>query len=353
MSNERTATLGVPADAEILRRKDEHLDLALGQQAQKRRSGFDDYQLEHCALPEVDLDEIDLSVEWWGRRLPLPFVISSMTGGPVRGARINAHLAEAAETLGLVLAVGSQRVAIEGAGEAGLGRELRRLAPTAPIWSNLGAAQLVAGYGVDEARRAVDMIEADALIIHLNPLQEAVQAGGDRRWKGVLGAMETLIRQLERPVVVKEVGYGLSAEVGRALAGVGVAALDVAGSGGTAWADIEGARSASAVDRKVADAFQGWGLETPAAVEKLRAALPDMPLIASGGVRHGVDAAVALRLGADLIGQAGPVLRAALESPEAVLRHFDILKRQLHIACFCTGSRDLLELRGANLSRRS
>lgn len=330
----------------IVTRKDEHLDLALSQQAPGRANAFDDVILPHCALPELDLDEIDLSTRFLGRRLALPFVISAMTGGPARGAAINAHLAAAAEALKIPFAVGSQRVALEGAQTAGLGPELRRLAPTIPLWANFGAAQLTQGYGVDEARRAMEMIGADALIIHLNPLQEAVQAGGDTRWRGVAAAIEALARELEAPIIVKEVGYGISPAVARRLQGAGVAAVDVAGSGGTAWAAIEGERATSDAAADTARAFDGWGIPTPQAIRSVRAACPDLPLIGSGGVRHGVDAAKAIALGADLVGQAGPLLPAAMVSAEAVVGHVEVLARQLRIACFATGCADLSALRG-------
>ncbi|HEY8615940.1 type 2 isopentenyl-diphosphate Delta-isomerase [Phenylobacterium sp.] len=336
----------------IIRRKDEHLDIALRQQA-GGANGFDSLVLEHCALPELDLAEIDLATRFLDRELALPFLISSMTGGPERGAAINANLAVAAEHLGIPLAVGSQRVALEGAAQAGIDAGLRRLAPGIPIWSNLGAAQLVQGYGVDDARRAVEMIGADALIVHLNPLQEAVQPAGDRHWAGVLAALETLAVRLERPVIVKEVGYGLSGAVARRLQDVGVAAVDVAGAGGTDWAAIEAERIADVQERQVADAFQGWGIPTPRAIAEVRAACPDLPVIGSGGIRHGVDAAKAIRLGADLVGQAGGVLAAALVSAEAVVQHFETLARQLRIACFCTGARDLPALRFVRLVTRA
>lgn len=335
----------------IVTRKDQHLDLALAQQEQARSNAFDQVRLPHCALPELDLEEIDLSTRFLGRRLGLPFVISSMTGGPARGALINAHLAAAAEALQIPLAVGSQRVALEGAQSGGLDRELRRLAPTTPLWANFGAAQLLQGYGVDQARRALEMIGADALIIHLNPLQEAVQPGGDVQWRGVTAAIETLAGRLGAPVIVKEVGYGISPSVARRLRDAGAAAVDVAGAGGTAWARIEGDRAASEATAETARAFDGWGIPTPEAIAMVRTACPDLPLIGSGGVRNGVDAAKAIALGADLVGQAGPVLAAAMVSAEAVIGHFDVLARQLRIACFATGSADLAGLRSLDVRR--
>lgn len=333
----------------ILRRKDEHLDLALRQAAAARANPFDAVRLEPCALPELALDEVDLRAEFLGARLRAPLLVSSMTGGPRRGAAINGHLAEAAEALGLAIGVGSQRIALEGAGSAGIDATLRRRAPSALLLANLGGVQLAQPGGLDLARRAVEMIEADGIIIHLNPLQEAVQPAGDTDWRGVLDAIARLAATLGRPVIAKEVGFGLSAAVARRLAQAGVAALDVAGAGGTQWALIEAERAADPRDQAVGQAFDGWGLTTPEAIRAVRAACPEIPLVASGGVRHGVDAAKAIRLGADLVGQAGGVLQAALQSTEAVVQHFEVLIRQLRIACFSAGAGDLQALRQVRL----
>lgn len=336
------------APPEIVRRKDEHLDLALDQQGRTAGGGFERIRFAHQALPELDLEQVSLETTFLGRRLPAPFLVSSMTGGPARGGEINRNLAVACEALGLPLAVGSQRVALEDAGRAGLS-DLRALAPTTLLFGNIGGAQLAKGWGVDQARRAVDMLGADGLFVHLNPLQEAVQDGGDTDWRGVLRGIEALARDLGAPVLVKEVGFGLSSEASRRLADAGVAALDAAGAGGTDWAAIEAGRSPDLATRELGAAFAGWGLTTAESLVELRAACPDLPLIGSGGVRDGVDAAKAIRLGADLVGQAGPVLRAAMTSTEAVLDHFAGLTRQLRIACFCTGSADLAALRTARL----
>jgi isopentenyl-diphosphate delta-isomerase len=226
---------------------------------------------------------------------------------------------------------------------------LRRRAPDVPILANFGAAQLVRGYGADEARRAVEMIGADALVVHLNPLQEAVQPEGDRQWVGVSERLGDLVRTAGVPVIVKETGAGISGAVARRLADLGVAGIDVAGSGGTNWALVEGGRAASDADRAVAAAFAGWGVPTARAIRDVRAACPEALVIGSGGVRDGVDVARALRLGADLAGQAAGALPAALVSTEAVVEHFQVVARQLRTVCFCTGSADLAALRRAPL----
>ncbi|MFC0191698.1 type 2 isopentenyl-diphosphate Delta-isomerase [Aureimonas pseudogalii] len=337
---------------DIRSRKGDHLDIVLAPSRAGRRadSGFDALRFEHVALPEIDLDAIDLTATLFGRRLSAPLLISSMTGGPERAARINRHLAEAAQTLGIALAVGSQRIALEGRGDGGLDRSLRALAPDVPLLANIGAAQLGLGYGLDEARRAVEMIDADALIVHLNPLQEAVQPGGDRNWRGILSGIESLVLDLGRPVVVKEVGAGISGPVARRLADVGVAVIDVAGAGGTSWAAIEAERLADPRARATALLFADWGIPTAQAIPAVRAACPAITLIGSGGIRNGLDAAKAIRLGADLVGQAAASLAAAEVSTEAAARHFAGVVEELRIACFCTGSADLAALRRAAIA---
>ncbi|WP_028238164.1 type 2 isopentenyl-diphosphate Delta-isomerase [Stutzerimonas azotifigens] len=338
-------------DDSLSRRKDDHLDIVLDPTRAHRQvdTGLEAVRFAHCAAPELRLERIDLSASLVGKRLAAPLLISAMTGGAERARRINHHLAEAAEALGIGLAVGSQRVALESGADQGLTTELRRLAPTIPLLANFGAAQLAAGYGLEQARRAVEMIGADALVIHFNPLQEAVQHGGDHDWRGVLKALERLARQLQVPLVAKEVGAGLSGDIARRLVEAGVAVLDVAGAGGTSWAAVEAERAADPQQRAVALAFVGWGIPTAQAIREVRAACPDTPLIASGGIRDGLDAARAIRLGADLVGQAAGVLGCAVESSEAVVTHFQVLIQQLRVACFCTGSADLAALARAPL----
>jgi isopentenyl-diphosphate Delta-isomerase len=335
----------------IVNRKDEHLDIILsGKGAHARDNGFAGVRFVHEALPDLDHGKIDLGADFLGRRLKAPLLISSMTGGPARAEAINARLAEAAQHLGIALAVGSQRAALEAEdGQAGLDMALRLRAPDTPILANIGAAQLTRGFGVDAARRVLDMVAADALIVHLNPLQEACQPEGDRDWWGVEAALEALVRGLDAPVVVKETGAGISAATARRLFAMGVAAVDVAGAGGSNWATVEGERATDAADRAHAAAFADWGLPTARAIAEVRAACPTGVIIGSGGVRDGVEAAKAIRLGADMVGQAAGVLAAATVSTEAVVEHFQILLRQLRTVCFCTGSANLTALRRAPL----
>ena len=338
-------------DVDLVTRKNDHLDIVLdpARAMPGVAAGFDAWRFEHCALPELNLDAVDLSTTFLGKPLRAPWLISSMTGGASRARDINRHLAEAAQALGIAMAVGSQRVALETSMDWGLTRELRERAPSIPLLANLGAAQLRDVRGWELAMRAVDMIEADALIIHLNPLQEAVQHGGDRDWRGVLTAVAEVVRRLPVPVVVKEVGAGLSAPVAQRLIEAGVSVLDIAGAGGTSWAAVEAERAHQPSDQAVARAFGDWGLPTAMALRSVRKAFPEATLIASGGIKDGVVAAKALRLGADLVGQAAAVLSAATLSSEAVVEHFDIAIRQLRIACFCTGSANLAALRQASI----
>lgn len=341
-----------PIDATAAR-KDHHLDLVLsGTMAMSRTAGFDAIEFEHNALPEIDFDGIDLSCMFLNRRLALPFLISSMTGGAERAAAINEALAEAAQELSIALGVGSQRVAIEGSSGIGLGHNLRKLAPDIPLLANLGAVQLNFGFGVSEAQRAIDMIEADALILHLNPLQEALQPEGDRNWGGLLKKIGILVRTLPSPIVVKEVGCGISGTLARQLADEGVRFIDVAGAGGTSWAKIEGSRSADPIVRTASQTFAEWGIPTARAIADVRAAAPEVCVLASGGLKTGLDAAKAIRLGASLCGLAAGTLREATHSADAVITRFKTLAHELQIACFCTGSASLSALRTARLMSR-
>lgn len=331
-------------------RKNEHLEIVLsGRGRASGHAGFDEIAFEHAALPELDMDDIDLSTVFLGQRINAPFLVSSMTGGPMRAAAINENLAQACQELNLPLAVGSQRIAIEGQENAGINSDLRRLAPSIPLLANFGAAQLNLGFGLAEAERAVEMIGADALIIHLNPLQEAVQPEGNRDWRGLLGHIEALARTLSVPIIAKEVGAGISGGMARRLVDAGVAVIDVAGSGGTSWALVEAERAQTQEQAAIARAFANWGVPTAYAIADVRQACPDAYIIGSGGIRDGIDAAKAIRLGADLVGQAAGVLAAATQSAEAVVSHFTVLMAQLRIACFCTGSADLSRLRQARL----
>jgi isopentenyl-diphosphate Delta-isomerase len=329
-------------------RKAEHIRLALDPGMQLGHSFFDEYRFEHEALPETGLDEIDVSVEFLGRRLVAPLLLSCMTGGTETAGRINRNLAAGAERTGVAVGVGSQRKALEDPRKADTFR-VREVAPSVPLLANLGAVQLNYGMGVRECRQAVDMIGADALVLHLNPLQEAIQPEGQCNFSGLLPKIGEVVREVGVPVVVKEIGCGLSEATARALAGQGVRILDTAGVGGTSWARIEAQRAG---DLDIGELFAGWGLPTPESIRQVRNAGEELTVIASGGLRHGLDAAKALALGADLVGMAYPFLGPATESPERVAGKVWRTVRELKICMFCLGVKTIAELRRTRLLRR-
>jgi isopentenyl-diphosphate delta-isomerase len=325
-------------------RKLDHVRINLEESVQSAiTTGLERFRLEHCALPEHDLDDVDPGTAFLGRSLGLPLLVSSMTGGASELKAINIRLAEAAQERRLAMGVGSQRAALE--------KEVpddsfpvRSMCPDIPLLANLGAIQLNYGFTVDHCRRAVDMIEADALILHLNPLQEALQPGGNTRWSGLLAQVAGVVRALEVPVIVKEVGWGISGAVARSLADIGVRVIDVAGAGGTSWSEVEKHRAETDSQAAVAAAFAGWGIPTAESIKQVRAAAPEIGVIASGGIRNGVDVAIAIALGADLAGMAGPFLKAASVSTEAVIAHIDVVAETLRVAMFATGARRIQDL---------
>jgi isopentenyl-diphosphate delta-isomerase len=328
------------------RRKADHIRINLEENVQfpTLTTGFERYRFAHQALPELDLQAIDTRVSLLGKTLRLPLLISSMTGGTEAARVINRNLAQGAQARGIAMGLGSQRAGIEQPETADTFR-VRDLAPDILLFANLGAIQLNYRYGLDECRRAVDMIEADALILHLNPLQEAVQSDGDWNWGGLLGKIERVAREIGVPVVAKEVGWGISAATARRLREVGVAAIDVAGSGGTSWTEVEYHRATSDAFRKLARAFADWGIPTAESLMMAREAAPDLPLIASGGMRTGIEAAKAVALGASAVGVASSFLKAAAAGPEEVVATIDQLAAELRVAMFCAGAGTIAALR--------
>ncbi|HVS62888.1 MAG TPA: type 2 isopentenyl-diphosphate Delta-isomerase [Thermoanaerobaculia bacterium] len=321
-------------------RKAEHIDLALERRMQAPRPELDRLRFGHCALPEIDFDDVELGCEFLGRRLRAPLLVSCMTGGTGAAEMINRHLAEAAEYCRIALGVGSQRKALEDP-ETARSFEVRHHAPSVPVVGNLGAVQLNYGYGVAECRRAIDMIDADALALHLNPLQEAIQPEGQTRFANLLPKIGEVVGGLGAPVIVKEIGNGISGGVGRRLRDVGVEIVDTAGSGGTSWARIEASR---ADDLDLGELFADWGVSTATSIREL-AAIDGLTVIGSGGLRTGIDVAKAIALGASLVGMAYPFLEAATESAEAVVERIERITRELRITMFCLGVRTLDELR--------
>ncbi len=328
-------------------RKAEHLRINLEEDvgAKGLTAGFERYRLTHRALPEIDLADVDTSIHLFGRRLTAPLLISCMTGGTPEATAINHRLAKVAAHYGLAMGLGSGRVLLESP-ETLESFDVRADAPEVLLFANLGAVQLNKGYGLAQCRRLVEMLEADALVLHLNPLQEALQPEGDTCFRGLLSRIAELCAHADFPIVVKEVGWGIGATDVRALFDAGVAAVDVAGAGGTSWSEVERYRIAEPWRARVAGAFAAWGIPTAEAVVAARAVAPAGTLIASGGIQTGLDAAKALALGADLVGVAGPFLRAADKGLEAALEVAREYLETLRVAMFCVGAQRPAELRG-------
>lgn len=336
----------------IDQRKADHIRINLEEDVHSARTtGLENYHFIHQALPEIDLESVELSLEVFGIPLQAPILISSMTGGTEQALEINRRLAEAAEVCGVAMGVGSQRAALEHSELAESFRVVRRAAPHALIFANLGAVQLNYGYGLDECRRAVEMIEAQALILHLNPLQEALQPGGNTRFSGLLRKIEAVCRSLEVPVVVKEVGWGISERVARMLRDVGVAAIDVAGAGGTSWSQVEMYRAPDEFMRELAATFVGWGIPTAQSILNVQRAAPEMMVFASGGLRNGLEIAKCLALGATLGGMASPFLKAAVVSTEKVIETIRLTARQIQVTLFACGAASLKDLNPTLLER--
>lgn len=331
------------------RRKREHIDICLNEfvQGGSVTTGFERYRFRHNALPELDLEEIRLDAAFLGRPLRAPFLISSMTGGTGEASPINRRLARLAQERGWAMGVGSLRAAVEHP-ELADTYEVRRYAPDVPILANLGAVQLNCGFGPEECRRAVELVGADGLVLHLNSLQEVFQPGGDTNFRGLLARIAELCRSLPVPVGVKEVGWGIGAEAAERLAAAGAAFIDVSGAGGTSWSQVEKHRSPDPVRRAAAEAFAGWGIPTADCIREVRERLPGAVLIASGGLAGGVDAAKALALGADLAGFGRALLRPAVESPAALAELADRLELELRAAMFGIGASSLADLRGTS-----
>jgi isopentenyl-diphosphate Delta-isomerase len=307
-------------------------------------TGFERYRFTHQALPEIDWREIDLSTDLLGKRLRAPLLIEAMTGGCRMGAEINRNLALAAQQLGLAMGVGSQRSAILNS-ELASTYSVRGYAPDILLLGNLGAVQLNSGFGLGECRQAMEMISADGLCLHLNGLQEVYQGSGDHNFEGLSSKIAGVCKELGAPVVVKEVGWGISTEAAKALMDAGVGAIDVAGAGGTSWFMVERLSAGVAREEAERSPFAAWGIPTAESVLQVAAAAPGIPLIASGGIRDGVEAAKALALGATVVGLAQPLLRPATESAAAVVATLERFILELRTAMFCTGARDIQALR--------
>jgi isopentenyl-diphosphate delta-isomerase len=335
--------------APIDQRKADHIKINLEQDVRSAlTSGLEKYRFVHEALPELDLDRINTTLSLFGKKLNSPILISSMTGGTEAAKTINMRLAEAAQECGLAMGVGSQRAAIEHPEQAET-FQVRKVAPDILLFANLGAVQLNHGYGIDHCRKAVDMIEADALYLHLNPLQEAVQDAGDTDFSGLAKKIEEVCKKLEVPVIAKEVGWGISERTAKLLADCGVSAIDVAGAGGTSWSQVEMYRAPDEFTRQLAATFVGWGIPTAESILNVRRAVPGMLIFASGGIKDGLDIAKCIALGATLGGMAGQFLKAAAISNENAVEMMKLTIRQIEVTMFTAGVGTLEGLKSGKL----
>jgi isopentenyl-diphosphate delta-isomerase len=335
-------------------RKKDHVDLCVNEQVsfREKRNGLGQWDFAHNALPELNSEDIDPSVDFLGSRLSFPLLITGMTGGYAEAEKINGLLAEAAEDLRLAIGAGSMRQALENDIHHESYRILRRNAPTIPILANIGAVEVAAMDDATPAQYLVDLIEADALVVHTNPLQEFLQPEGEARFRGVLDGLGMLVRSLDVPVILKEVGAGISREAAMRAHEAGVQWIDIAGAGGTSWAGVEILRREDGCE--VSPAFWDWGLSTADALEELRVNRPrDMHIIASGGITDGVMIAKALALGAELAGAARPLLTALMnEGVDALRQRLCGWKRDLVGVMFLTGAPDIAQLRAKPITKR-
>jgi len=332
--------------APINQRKADHIKINLEQDVRSAlTTGLEKYRFIHEALPELALDRTDSSTHLFGKRLSAPILVSSMTGGTEESGEINQRLAEAAQEVGAVMGVGSQRAAIEHPEQTSTFAITRKVAPDILLFANLGAVQLNYGYGIDECRKAVDMIQADALILHLNPLQEAVQDAGNTNFEGLAKKIEGVCKKIEVPVIAKEVGWGISERTAKLLADCGISAIDVAGAGGTSWSQVEMHRAPDEFTHQLAAAFVGWGIPTAESILNVKRTVPDMIVFASGGIKDGLDIAKCIALGAALGGMAGGFLKAAAISTENVVEMMKLTKKQIEVTMFACGAGILDELK--------
>ncbi len=331
----------MPDNPTIHSRKSDHIRINLEEDVQSGlTTGFERYAFIHRALPEINLDDVNLSQVLFKRTLNAPILISSMTGGTREAEAINHVLAMAAQETRIAMGVGSQRAAIEHPELSGT-FQMRRYAPDVLLFANIGAIQLNYGYGIDQCKKAVDMIEADALILHLNALQEAVQPEGETQFTGLLNKIESICQEIQVPVIAKEVGWGFSEWDARRLYEVGVSAIDVAGAGGTSWSQVEMHRATNASQKRLAAAFINWGIPTTQSFINVKNAAPELIIFASGGIRSGVDIAKSIALGASLGGLAGPFLKAATHSLDETLLTIAELRREIQICMFAAGAGSL------------
>jgi isopentenyl-diphosphate delta-isomerase len=326
-----------------LERKRGHIQVALEQEPVQ--SCFDSVRLKHRALPNVNLREIALEADFFGKTTAAPFFVSSMTGGPTESERINRHLAEACNEVGIAMGVGSQRILMQEGSLSGLTWSVRNAIGMRPLFANFGAVNLPQLGAVQDLGRIIDSIEADALILHLNPMQEVFQPSGDTNWRQITDYIAQVCAWSPVPVVVKEVGFGLDVQSATELVSAGVYVLDVAGRGGTRFADIEIALNTNIRNTLSTDnVFDDWGYTTTESLTTIKRAFPTMICWASGGIRNGLDVAKSMCLGASAVGVAGKLLRPATESTDAVVTVLRQFMSELRISCFGIGVSSSVDL---------
>ena len=339
----------MPSDIEIIKqRKKDGIDIPLQKNVQAKSGStyLEHVRLVHNALPELDYEEIDSSTIFLDQKFVAPIIIDSMTGGTDEATVINGRLGELAEKYGFGMGLGSQRAGLKSEELAATYSIARKNAPNAFLIANIGGAQLARGLTIDEARKIVKMIKANALVVHLNPLQELVQPEGEPRYKGILGKISDLAKTIDVPVIVKEVGAGISKEVAIRLEMAGVAAINVAGAGGTSWAGVEKLRAEAMKEdlkRHLGDLFWDWGIPTAASLIETRRAVK-LPLLASGGLRNGLEVAKCIALGASMAAMAYPFLRAASESRESLFAFAETILAELKSTMFLVGAKNVSAL---------
>jgi isopentenyl-diphosphate delta-isomerase len=325
--------------AHIVKRKADHIKINLEQDVRSGlTSGLEHYRFVHEALPEVDLESVDTTLTLFGKLLNAPILISSMTGGTEEAKTINRRLAEAAQEMHLAMGVGSQRAAIDNPNLEKTFSIARKVAPDILLFANLGAIQLNYGYTINHCRQAVEMIDADGLCLHLNSLQEAIQAGGDTNFARLAKEIEEVCKKIEVPVIVKEVGWGISERTAKILTECGVAAIDVAGAGGTSWSQVEMFRAPDESTRQLASIFYKWGIPTADSILNVKRTAPNTLIFASGGLNNGLDIAKCMALGANLGGMAGQFLKAASLSTEKTVELIKLTKKQIEVTMFASGT---------------
>lgn len=331
----------------------EHIEISLGKSVQAREvtTGFEDIHLIHRALPEIDRQKLDLSTTVFNHKFAAPLIVGAITGGTSEATKINSVLAEVVEKLGLGMGVGSQRAAIEDKRLEKTFSIVRKKAPTAFLIANIGGIQLVNGYGINEVRKAIAMIDADALAIHLNPLQEAVQPEGQTNFAGILQKIGELSKEVEKPIIAKETGAGIAAEDAKKLESAGVKGIDVSGSGGTSFAAIEYHRAEKRKDRfksQLGNVFWDWGIPTAVSLIEVSQTV-SIPVIASGGIRSGIDMAKALALGASLTSLSQPLLHVAVKGIKETRDTLSLLIEEFRNAMFLVGAGSVQALQNAPL----